>query len=159
MLEIVNALLCLPIPFCPFIILPFHIPCQEWSMRGIVPVVLMGLAVSLFSACGNVKQPAAQAVENYVKALVAKNSSQLSTLSCATWEPSAMTELDSLQAVQAKLQGLDCSVSGTDGATTLVTCKGKIVVTYNNENQELDLSNRTYQVVQQGGDYLMCGYR
>ena len=38
-------------------------------------------------------------------------------------------------------------------------CKGKIVATYNNEDQELDLSVRTYQVVQEGGEWLVCGVR
>ncbi len=128
-------------------------------MHKFFSVIWMGLAVIWLSACANAEKPAARAVEDYIRALVAKDANQLSALSCAAWEPSAQTELSSLQAVKAQLQGLVCTVSGTDGTTTLVTCKGKIIVTYNNENQGLDLSSRTYQVVQQGGEYLMCGYR
>ena len=48
---------------------------------------------------------------------------------------------------------------GTDGDTALVNCTGKIIASYNNEDQELDLSVRTYQVVQEGGDWLVCGTR
>jgi hypothetical protein len=33
------------------------------------------------------------------------------------------------------------------------------MATYNGEDQALDLSVRTYQVVQQGGEYLVCGYK
>jgi hypothetical protein len=33
------------------------------------------------------------------------------------------------------------------------------VTTYNNDNQQLDLSARTYQVIHQGGDFLVCGYK
>lgn len=68
-------------------------------------------------------------------------------------------ELDSFQAVKTHLDGLACLTTGADGSTMLVTCNGKIVATYDNEDQELDLSVRTYHVVQEGGEYLVCGYR
>ncbi len=129
-------------------------------MRRIaLSAIVVCLLSSFLVACGNSTQPAVRAVEDYINALVSKDENRLKALACADWEPNALTELDSLQSVQTKLEGLACSVSGKDGSTTLVTCQGKIIATYNNENQELDLSARTYQVVQQGGDYLMCGYR
>jgi hypothetical protein len=114
----------------------------------------------LFSACGSkTTDPAAQAVENYLNALVNKDSDRLSALSCADWESNALLELDSLQAVDTRLEGLSCATTGADGTTSDVVCQGQIVATYNNEDQQLDLSVRTYQVVQQGGDYLVCGYK
>jgi len=129
-------------------------------MRKIVFVMILpSLILILLSACGGGSRPAASTVEDYIHALVAKDANRLSTLSCADWESTALTELDSFQAVQIRLEGLACSVSGSDGGTTLVTCKGKIIASYNNEDQTIDLSVRTYQVVQQGGDYLVCGYR
>jgi hypothetical protein len=70
-----------------------------------------------------------------------------------------MLELDSLQAVATKLEGLTCSVTAMSGTTSEISCQGKILTTYNNEDQQLDLSVRTYQVVKQGGDYLVCGYK
>jgi hypothetical protein len=57
------------------------------------------------------------------------------------------------------LENLTCTTTGTEGATTQVSCQGKIVATYNNEDQQLDLSVRVYQVVQQGDEYLVCGYK
>jgi len=122
-------------------------------------VVLASLTCMLLPACGGSGQPAARSVEDYISALVAKDASRLSALSCANWEQTALTELDSFQAVATRLDGLSCSVSGKDGGTTLVHCQGKIVATYNNEDQTFDLSARTYEVVQQGGDFLVCGYR
>jgi len=130
--------------------------------RSFVPVLIcLGLFASLLSACGPATStdPAARAVESYLTALVDKDSNRLAALSCATWETNALMELDSFQAVQTRLDGLACETTGTDNGTTLVTCKGKIIATYNNENQELDLSVRTYHVVQEGGEYLVCGYR
>jgi hypothetical protein len=61
--------------------------------------------------------------------------------------------------LSARLEGLACEQTGTDGDTALVLCNGNIVATYNNEDQQLDLSVRTYQVVQEGGEWLVCGTR
>ncbi len=122
--------------------------------------LLVSVLALLLAACGQATDPAVTAVESYLNALVNKDSSTLSSLSCADWEPNALLELDSLQAVETRLEGLSCSVESTeDDGTTLVVCQGKILATYNNEDQELDLSVRTYQVVEQGGEYLVCGYR
>lgn len=121
--------------------------------------LLVSVLALLLVACGKATDPAAAAVDSYLNALVNKDSSTLSAISCADWEPSALLELDSLQAVETRLDSLSCAVEGTDGDTTLVVCQGKILATYNNEDQELDLSVRTYQVVEQGGEYLVCGYR
>ena len=55
------------------------------------------------------------------------------------------------------LAGGDC-VTGSKSVVDAVA-QGKIIATYNNEDQVLDISVRTYQVVQQGGESLVCGYR
>ena len=129
-------------------------------MRKISLILILVILTNLLSACASKREDApAKAVEDYLNALVAKDSDRLTTLSCSDWEDDALLELDSFQAVTTKLDGLACSQTGTDGDTALVLCKGKIIATYNNENQELDLSTRTYQVVQQDGDWLVCGTR
>lgn len=130
-------------------------------MRKVLVILLMMFIATLFlSACGSQNNDApAKAVEDYLNALVSKDSDRLTTLSCGDWEDDALLELDSFQAVTTKLDGLACSQTGTDGDTALVLCKGKIIATYNNEDQELDLSVRTYQVVQESGDWLVCGTR
>jgi hypothetical protein len=123
-------------------------------------IVLLSLFPLLLSACGGkAADPAAKAVENYLNALVGKDTTRLSALSCADWESNALLELDSLQAVKTRLEGLTCTTTGTNGTTSDVSCQGKILATYNNEDQTLDLSVRTYQVVQQSGEYLVCGYK
>ena len=129
-------------------------------MRKLFLVLILVILTNLLSACATKKDDApAKAVEDYLNALVAKDSDRLTTLSCSDWEDDALLELDSFQAVTTRLDGMACSQTGTDGDTALVLCKGKIIATYNNEDQELDLSVRTYQVVQQDGDWLVCGTR
>jgi len=129
-------------------------------MRKFSLIFFILLAGILLTACrsSNTDAPA-KAVETYLNTLVAKDDQRLPTLVCGDWEEDAMIELDSFQAVTARLQDVSCKQTGTDGDTALVNCTGKIVTTYNNEDQELDLSVRTYQVTQQGGDWLVCGTR
>jgi hypothetical protein len=124
-------------------------------------VFLLSMLALPLSACGGgqTADPASKAVVNYLTALVAKDSTKLSALSCANWESSALLELDSLQAVKVRLDGVSCKTSGTSSGTSQVNCQGRIMATYNGEDQALDISARTYQVVQQGGDYLVCGYK
>jgi hypothetical protein len=124
----------------------------------IVLVTIISVSALMACASGSDNAPA-KAVEDYLNALVAKDADRLSTLSCGEWEDDALLELDSFQAVEARLDGLACEQTGTDGDTSLVLCSGNIIATYNDEDQELDLSVRTYQVVQEGGEWLVCGVR
>ena len=113
----------------------------------------------LLTACATKIAASVQAVEDYLNALVEKDAERLPTLVCGDWEDDALIELDSFQAVTARLDNVSCELTGSDGDTALVNCKGNIIMSYNNEDQALDLSTRTYQVKQEGGDWLVCGTR
>ncbi|MFN8404011.1 MAG: hypothetical protein U0V48_10715 [Anaerolineales bacterium] len=127
-------------------------------MRKIFLLALVAISFILAS-CGSSNTDApAKAVEDYLNALVAKDADRLPTLVCGDWEDDALIELDSFQAVTASLEN-SCTQTGTDGDTALVLCTGNIVASYNNEDQRLDLAVRTYQVVEEGGDWLVCGTR
>lgn len=130
-------------------------------MRQFSFIMLTVIMATIFlTACSaSSSDTSAQAVENYLTALVEKDADRLATLSCGEWEDDALLELDSFQAVTARLDGMACEQTGTDGDTALVLCNGKIIATYGNEDQELDLSVRTYQVLQEGGEWLVCGVR
>lgn len=128
-------------------------------MRKIFTVLLVTITATLITACSSSSDAPAQAVEAYLNALVAKDENLLPTLVCGDWEDDALIELDSFQAVEVRLDNAACTQTGNDGDTALVDCTGNIIATYNDEDQELDLSVRTYQVVQQGGDWLVCGTR
>jgi hypothetical protein len=123
-------------------------------------VLLFIIIASLpLAACTSNTDATAQAVESYLTALVEKDSDRLPTLVCGDWEEDALIELDSFQAVTARLEDVACKQTGIDGDTTLVNCTGNIIATYNGEDQALDLSVRTYQVTETGGEWLVCGTR
>ena len=119
----------------------------------------MIFANMLVTACASNTNGPVNAVENYLNALVEKDENRLSTLVCGEWEEDALLELDSFQAVTTRLEGLACEQTGTDGSTVLVHCNGSIIASYDTEDQEIDLSVRTYQVTEEGGDWLVCGTR
>jgi hypothetical protein len=128
-------------------------------LRKLILILALTLTAVILTACASNTDAPVQAVQNYLNALVNKESDLLPTLVCGEWEENAIIELDSFQAVTARLEDVSCSQTGADGDTALVLCTGNIIATYNNEDQRLDLSVRTYQVVEQGGDWLVCGTR
>ncbi len=131
------------------------------SFRTISMIVLLSLGVALLSACGGAPVGAAgpeKAVETYLTALVNQDVNRLITASCKAWEEKARLEADSFQAVKAKLDGVTCTKTGDEGASAKVSCTGKIIATYGNEDQEIPLDRRAYLVSQEGGEWRMCGY-
>lgn len=117
------------------------------------------LCTLLLSACGEDKNTPSGAVESYITALVNKDADQMSALSCEAWEEDARLEYESFQAITTRLDGLSCTATGSSEEVVPVVCEGKIIATYNNEDQDFELSARTYKVINQGGDYLVCGYQ
>jgi len=121
-------------------------------------VIFITITALTLTACSSSAAPE-DAVADYLSALVAKDASSLSALSCADWESSALLELDSFQAVEVRLEDLACTAAGSEGETSFVQCQGKIIATYNTENMEINLADKVYKVVEQNGDYLVCGYK
>ena len=133
---------------------------SEVPVRKLLLILsIMLVANLLLTACATKSAAPVEAVNNYLNALVAKDANRLPSLVCGNWESDALAELDSFQAVTVRLDGVSCELTGSDGATALVKCKGNIVASYNNEDQKLDLSTRTYQVTQEGGEWVVCGTR
>lgn len=124
---------------------------------------ILGFLVLLFFlvACGgaNQAQPAASAVTLYLEALVQKDENTMINQSCAAWESQAKLEFDSFAAVKIALEGPGCTEAGFDGSTTLVNCSGRIIASYGEEDLIIELGDRTYQVINEGGEWRMCGYR
>ena len=102
---------------------------------------------------------ASRVVEEYFKALVAKDANRAVNLSCADWEEQAQLDADTFAINPAKAENIQCKTAGEDGNATLVICTGKLVLDYNGEKQEINLADRTYRVVQEGSEWRMCGYK
>ncbi|MCK6539459.1 MAG: hypothetical protein L6Q26_05320, partial [Anaerolineales bacterium] len=78
-------------------------------MRKLIMLIALALAGIVLTACSSNTDAPAQAVENYLNALVNKEADKLPTLVCGEWEEDALIELDSFQAVTARLENVACS--------------------------------------------------
>jgi hypothetical protein len=116
------------------------------------------LILLLLVACGGSAGPE-KAVEAYFRALVDKDATKAVTVSCSAWEIGARTDVDTFAMYPATLENIACQVAGTDGEYQLVECTGKATLDYNGEIQEIDLADRTYKVLKEGGEWRMCGYQ
>jgi hypothetical protein len=121
---------------------------------AILTSFLLGLAACASPPAGT----AADAVQNYLQARVDKNVDAMIGLSCPDWEAPARVEAASFASMNAVLDNVACTDAGTDGDAALVTCSGQIVTTYNGEQREWPLEDFTYKVVEDGGEWRMCGY-
>lgn len=136
------------------------------ALRGRLTVlstdIFLGLAASLLLAgllyaCSPSKNPAAAAVESFLRALVDKDEARLIGLTCKEFEADALLEFDSFSLVKTRLEGLKCQAQDTGESAVSVNCQGQIIATYGAEDQQFDLSKRTYQVQKEGSDWLVCG--
>lgn len=116
------------------------------------------LSAALVAACAAASDPARQA-EAYLRARADSNVNQMISLSCAAWEPQAKIEATSFRSLNARVEGLACSVSATEANTAFVACAGKIVTSYNGESREVNLADRQFKLANEGGDWRVCGYR
>ncbi len=126
--------------------------------RGIFLLLALFTFSLLVAGCAAADDAAPKAVEAYLQALVAEDGDRLINLSCAAWEQDATMELDSFMGVSARLEELSCEQQSMDDDTAQVICSGAIVATYNNEDRQMDLNVRTYDVVKEGGEWRVCGY-
>ncbi len=121
-------------------------------------IAILVLTASLLGACGDGGSPEA-AVEKYLQSLISSDEVGAVNASCADWEAQAKAEAASFDAVEARLEGVSCSVSSEGGDVSLVSCVGVIVATYGTEDQELELQGRSYKVILEAGEWRMCGYQ
>lgn len=128
--------------------------------RVVLYAALLVLAAILLAGCqGGGGDDPAVAAESYLTALVEKDADSLAALSCAAWEENAILELDSFQAVEIRLEGMDCQEAARDGETAVVSCAGSIVATYNEEDQQFPLDTRGFAMQREGGEWRVCGYQ
>ena len=117
--------------------------------------MLLG-AVLILAACAQ-SDPAAT-VEAYLQAKVASDLDRMLSLSCAAWEGQAVIEATSFESMNAELEGMDCQANGEADGATRVDCQGQITTVYNGETRQWDLGAFPYRLVQEDGEWKMCGY-
>lgn len=126
------------------------------KVKWLFPILTVASLLTL-TACGGSLNAPAGAVEAYWQAMVAKDSAQLSSLSCAAYESQSLITMESFGAFEPVLSDLACEVVESSGETASVKCGGTISVSYGAEILTIDLAERNYIAVKEGGDWRMCG--
>ncbi|MGD2161859.1 MAG: hypothetical protein PVI81_01965 [Anaerolineales bacterium] len=121
-------------------------------------LILVLLLISVLTAsCAEQSSPA-DAVERYLQAIVEKDVVAAANQACLAWEEDAYAEASSFETVEVRLEGLDCEVVAEEGEYQRVSCEGEIVANYGGEDQDIPLDQRDFYVVEEGGQWRMCGY-
>lgn len=114
----------------------------------------------LLTACGASADTPEKVVEAYLAALVAGDSAQAVSLSCAAWEEFAISDSAAFDGVEVSLDGAACSVVEQAEGRAVVACTGQFVFSYaGGESQTLGLENRQYLVMMENDSWRMCGYQ
>jgi len=122
--------------------------------------ILVGFLVSVgLTACTGSGDAPALVVERYYQALAEKNQDLMINLSCGEWETNALMELDSFMTVETTLEDVTCETTNLDDIEAMVTCTGAISATYDGEARQFPLSGQIYLVIQEAGEWRMCGYQ
>jgi hypothetical protein len=123
---------------------------------SVIPLLFL-FSLSLL-ACSQVDDVPARIVENYYQALVDKDQARMLSNSCADWETTAIFEYDSFVSVKTELVDFKCQSILQEDNVAYVTCEGAISASYDGEIRQFPLDEQTFSVVNQGGEWFMCGY-
>jgi hypothetical protein len=130
---------------------------MKLSLRFALILSLMAL---FLSACAADAGDPADAVESYLTAMSEGDPDAMVVVSCADWETQARLSADSYIAVETVLNNLNCETQSEEGDAAEVTCEGTISVSYDGEQtRELPLSGFTFEMVKQGGSWLVCNQK
>src|SRR5688572_15435373 len=116
------------------------------------------LLIVCLGACTPTQTAASQAVEDYLQVLSDKDEQNLLTRICPGYEFDALIEFDALAQVQTELKDVACQQVDSNADEAKVTCTGSIISNYGSEIFNYDLTGRTYNVVPDGENWLVCGY-
>ena len=126
-------------------------------------MIALALLIFACAACsGTTNEQPGAVVEKYFQAIVDGDEDEVATLSCADWETSARADVAAFYGVKARLENVACQPTQTGESTgadsVVIECSGAIIATYNNEDATFELTGKLFNVVNQGGEWLVCGY-
>jgi len=130
-------------------------------MQRLRVLVLIGASASflVLSGCGQQQDSPTTAVQSYLNARVDADQSKIAALTCKDQEGLAEAEAASFKSLDAKLDNVACTQTGTDSGFTIVACTGNIMTTYNGETTPRPLAGKNFKTIQEDGQWKVCGYQ
>lgn len=127
--------------------------------RNLYQIIFILIISIMLTDCSSDNGDPTAAIEAYIQALSDRDTNRVSNLSCADWEQNALVEADSFTSVGSSVENLACTEEGKEGSDSIISCTGTLVLDYNGEAQQIDLSRRTYIARLEDNEWRMCGYR
>ncbi len=128
----------------------------------LITYTVLGLVwLGYMNACarGGQSGDSAKAVIKYFQALAQKDEVGMINASCSAWEAQARQEFSSFGAVTVSLKDVQCTALDEASGKAQVKCEGQIIANYGAEDLVIDLAERTYLAIEEGGEWRMCGYQ
>lgn len=110
------------------------------------------------AACSAESSQPERALEDFLEALTNKDEALMISYTCPDYELGALLEYDAYALVKTSLENLSCQGVSQDNGVAQVSCQGSIEAAYGNEQRSFDLSDRTYQIINDSDSWLVCGY-
>lgn len=121
-----------------------------------VLIMFILLLAAMLCACEPSGLPH-EVVAGYLQDMVSGDLVGAVNHACSAWEDAARTDAASFSGVEARIEGLSCQIHEDLQDLKLVLCRGKIVATYQGEDQEIQLADRIYRVEVESGEWRVCG--
>jgi len=134
---------------------------KRWIMKPkhFIKLLTLLLAVFILAGCASSSQGGAgSAAQKYFQAIADGNEEKIAAISCPDWEASARADVAAFIGVTARLEDVTCQPVSEAAGEAVVECTGAIVATYNNEDASFELKDKQLKVVNQDGEWLVCGY-
>ena len=77
---------------------------------------------------------------------------------CSEYETIAMMDFASFAIVETRMENFSCQVEGEAEGQVSVRCQGNLQASFGDETRSFDLSSRVYQVIEENGQWLVCGH-
>ena len=113
------------------------------------------VSILILSGCASIGETPEITVSNYLNAMVEHDSELIATLSTADWEMNAYLDVDSLTNVEANLDELSCETISLENDLAQVVCSGALILSYDNEQQEIQMDQFTYHLEKVNGRWLV----
>ena len=113
---------------------------------------------AILAGCSGDRALAAESVETFFQAILEKDETLFRSAVCSDYESVAMMDFSSFAIVETRMENFSCEAEGETNGQVSVRCQGNLQASFGNEVRSFDLSSRIYQVVEENGQWLVCGH-
>jgi len=129
------------------------------SFTKILLLAIIWLTLGLILiGCSGDQALAVESVETFFQAILEKDEALFRSAVCSDYASIAMMDFTSFAIVDTRIDNFSCEAEGEVDGQVSVRCQGNLQANFGNEMRSFDLSSRIYQVVQENGQWLVCGH-